>query len=367
MIRLMLVLGFLPWIQGSFQLIKEQKLHGAVAKIENPSFNIESWFQDSFQKSKEEYLNSEFGFRTFFVRLNNQIDFSLFGKVHAKQVVRGKENYFYEYNYIPAYYGLDFIGEEKIESTMKQLKTIQDSLASRNKTFIFVMTASKGQFYPEYFPDSCTYSKSKANYEVYMQKAKDLGVNCIDFNSYFLSLKNNSKYPLYSKYGIHWTHYGACLATDSIIHYIEQNRNMDLPELSWDSVRLEPAHDDDRDIELGLNLLLPFEEQILAYPNARFENVGISQKPSAMAIADSYYWSLFNLNIHEAFSRNEFWYYYYKIYVFGKEGFVVADDLTLNKALKDFDVLILLGTDVNLNSLGWEFIEKAEEQLKIEN
>jgi hypothetical protein len=198
-----------------------------------------------------------------------------------------------------------------------------------------------------------------------VQKAKDIGVNCIDFNSYFLSLKNKSEYPLYSKYGIHWTYYGACLATDSLLHYIKQKRNIDLPELSWDSVKLEPAHDDDRDIELGLNLLMPFEKQILAYPNARFENAEMSQKPSAMVIADSYYWSLFNLNIHEAFSRNEFWYYYYKIYVFGREGFVVADDSSLNKALKDFDVVILLGTDVNLYNFGWQFIEKAEEQLRI--
>ena len=326
LVWILMILWFVPIIQSRFHLITEKKLHGAITKKENPALNPNSWLEGTFQIAKEEYINEEFGFRPFFIRLNNQLEFSLFGKVHAKQVIKGKENYFFEYNYIPAYYGLDFIGEERIEKKLQQLKGIQDTLANHNKTFILIMTASKGQYYPEYFPDSCKNTKSRTNYEVYMRKVKELGINCIDFNSYFLSLKYKTEYPLYSQYGIHWTNYGACLAADSIIHYIEQKRNIDLPELSWDSIKWETGRDDDRDIELGLNLLFSFKEQMLAYPNVRYEAGHENQKPTAMIIADSYYWSLFYLNFFNSFYDTQFWYYYSKIYVPGIEGFITAND-----------------------------------------
>ena len=205
--RMLMVLLFVPWIQASFKLVKVKDLKGAVEKTYNPVLNDRNWFEGRFQNQKEHYLNNEFGFRPSFVRLHNQIDFYLFDKLHANSVIRGKENYLYEYNYIKTYYGLDFIGADSIQNRMKQIKVIQDSLQARNKLFLLVFAASKGQFYPEYFPDSSIRDKKTTNYEMHIKYAAETGVNFIDFNSWILSMKNNAPYPLYTKYGIHWSYY----------------------------------------------------------------------------------------------------------------------------------------------------------------
>lgn len=127
--------ALLPWLQGTFKLIKVKELKGAVEKSYNPILNDRNWFMGRYQDLKEQYLNNEFGFRPSFVRLHNQIDFWLFDKLHAQSVIRGKENYLYEYNYIKTYYGLDYIGADSIRNRMHQIKIIQDSLQARNKLF----------------------------------------------------------------------------------------------------------------------------------------------------------------------------------------------------------------------------------------
>lgn len=360
------VIWFFPLVQSRLHLFEERMLHGAIEKNYNPIFIEKSWFEGRYQNFKEEYLNAQFGFRPFFIRLHNQLEFLLFGKVHAKYVVRGKEDYWFEYNYIKTYYGRDFIGDEKVSHRMKQMKAIQDSLARQYKTFIFVITASKGQFYPEYFPDSCQYPFTRTNYQAYSEQAKELGINFIDFNPPFQKLKNTSKHPLYTKNGIHWTYYGACLAADSLIHFIEKKRKIDLPELSWNSIKQELARNEDRDIELVLNFLFPFKQQVLSYPEVYYQKSAIEHKPSVMVIGDSYYWSLYNLEIFNAFSKHQFWYYYYNIYESQVNGTVIATDSILKKALRDFDVVILLGTDVNLYNLGWGFIESSGKVLENE-
>ncbi len=359
----LLGIWFIPWLQGDFHFIHEARLHGAIETKYNPILDEKAWIEGRFQKYKEDYLNSEFGFRPYFIKLNNQFAYSVLGNVHAKYIVQGKDGYLFEYNYIKAFYGRDFIGENQIDLCLRKVKKIQDSLAQHGKTFLFVVTASKGQYCSEFFPDSSNYAKSISNYEVFSERAKALGINYIDFNSYFLDLKKNATYPLYSKYGVHWTNYGACIAADSIIHYLEQKRNVDMPELFWDSIQYEPARKDDRDIELALNLIFPMKTQMLAYPKVHYESADGKQKPSVMVIADSYYWSLFNLKIFNSFSKNQFWYYYSKIYEDGINGFKMANDTRLKQALDDFDVVLLMGADINLYNIGWGFIDNAEQVL----
>lgn len=357
--RLLLIVLFLPWLQGTFKLIKVKELKGAVEKSYNPILNDRNWFEGRYQHLKEQYLNNEFGFRPSFVRLHNQIDFWLFDKLHAQSVIRGKENYLYEYNYIKTYYGLDYIGADSIRNRMHQIKIIQDSLQARNKLFLLVFAASKGQFYPEYFPDSSIRDKKTTNFEMHIKYAAETGVNFIDFNTWILSMKNKSPYPLYTKYGIHWSYYSACLVADSLLHYIEQKTNRDLPELEWKETEMAAARFDDNDIEKGLNLIIPLSGPKLAYPKIYLDDKGTHSKPKVTVVSDSYYWSLFNMGIGNAFASNAFWYYNFIIYHTGGLPEQIPNERILKKTLRDEDVIIVLATDANLYNLGWGFLENT--------
>ncbi|HEX5625187.1 MAG TPA: hypothetical protein VFX48_04145 [Saprospiraceae bacterium] len=358
--QLILALLFVPWLQSHFEWFEEEPLHGALTEKMNLPLSEDSWLDGRFQKYREEYLNDHFGFRNTAVRIHNQIDFSVFKKVHARSVVIGKENVLFEENYITTYFGRDFIGEEAIRKRMSQLRKIQDSLAVHGKTFLLVFAASKGQFYPEYFPDSCSQTKGSTNYEFHLKLAREYQINHIDFNAWVVEQKEHMEYPWYPKYGIHWSYYAACRVADSLLHYIEAKRHVDMPDLKWNRIRMESARKDDRDIERGMNLLFSLKGPELAYPDIYFESKEGKDKISAMVVADSYFWSLFNLGIGNSFEDLAFWYYQSQVWRPHVEFPEVATPELRKKALRSNDLVILMATDANLYNLGWGFMDFIE-------
>ncbi len=355
--RGLILLLFIPWIQGRLDIIKVKELKGAVEKSYRPILNDASWFDGRFQSRQEHYLNNEFGFRPSFIRLHHQLDYWLFDKLHAQSVIRGKENYLFEYNYIKTYYGLDYIGADSIRQRIHHLKEIQDSLQAQNKLFLLLFASSKGQFYPEFFPDSSRRVKTRTNYEDHIQFAREYGLNYIDFNAWVLSMKANAVYPVYPKYGIHWSYYTACQVADSLLRYLEQKTKRDLPNMKWNSIETSSARFDDNDVEKGLNLLFPLNGPELAYPKIYLDDAA-GPKPKVMVVSDSYYWSLFNMGIGNAFASNAFWYYNFIIYHSGaKLPEEIPNQQILKKSIRDQDIILLMATDANLYNLGWGFIE----------
>ncbi|MBN2273718.1 MAG: hypothetical protein JXK95_05255, partial [Bacteroidales bacterium] len=142
-----------PVFQKHTGIIHEIGLKGAINKPCKPDFSLHDWFEAVFQEKMETYMNESFGLRGYFVRIHNQLAYTFFRKAKANGVIIGKQKYLYEENYIKAYYGLDFIGEESILCRMQHLKYLQDTLEKLNKHIIIVFAAGKGSFYPEYFPD----------------------------------------------------------------------------------------------------------------------------------------------------------------------------------------------------------------------
>lgn len=352
-----LVLLIVPDFQAKFNIIKTTPLKGAITVPENKYFNVKEWFSGNYQEQKEKYLNETFGFRSLFIRINNQLAFSLFSKAKANGVIVGKKNYLYEENYIKAYYGSDFIGLDSISHRMTRLKFIQDTLTKINKNLILVFAAGKGSFYPEYFPDKYKTEKKETNYQNHVDIAKQFGVPFIDFNAFFIKNKSTSKYSLYPRYGIHWSYYGMCLVTDSLIRYIEKDRQIDMPNVFWDKVDLNYPQSTDYDIADGMNLLFKLKSDKMAYPNIQFEKDSGKSKPSVLVVSDSYYWGIFNLGMSKVFSDHHFWFYNKQIYPDSYKSPLETNQVDLKEEISRHDVIIIMATDANLSSLGWGFIE----------
>ena len=114
--------------------------------------------------------------------------------------VKGKNNELYEYDYIRAYTGIDFIGNKVIDKRIRKVKYLQNYLKEKfNIDFILVFEPGKATVIPEniskkYFKDA----RSETNFQSYIENSKKYDVRFIDFNSWFKKLKATSKYPLYS-------------------------------------------------------------------------------------------------------------------------------------------------------------------------
>ena len=355
---------FLPMIQHKFRFCWEKPLYGAYKLSSKPELTKETWFSGKYQEGQDKYIAEHTGFRPDWVRLYNQWNYSLFKKPSAAGIIIGKENYLYEENYIKAYYGIDFLGEEKIQGITRKWKMIQDTLERKGIKLAVVFAPGKASFYPEYIPDKYKrLRKAKTNYEVFKRQFNKHAVTYIDFHDWFESMKKESKYPLFSKTGIHWSAYGQYLVIDSLTKYVSKSCMHNIPHFVLDKIELSDSTQiDDDDIEKGMNLLFDIPDLRLAYPKFHPNRKSKKGDPKVMVISDSFYWGLFNANVsHWLFNDGEFWYYNEQIYPDSYKQETLAKDQDLNKKLEENKVVFIICTDANLSRLGFGFIERAYE------
>lgn len=352
----------LPILQEKTQLIKSKPLKGAFQAEEDINFSLNDWFEGSYSNKKEKYLNENFGFRNLFVRLYNQVQYSLFGESKSNGVIIGKEGYLYEENYILSYLGQDFLGEDQIQYKVEKLKKIVDTLKTKNIDLFVVLAPGKGSFYPEYIPEKYNpFIKKTSNYEIYKNTLMDKKINMLDFYDWFMKMKGSSKYPLFPKTGIHWSKYGELLVADSIIKYINSIRPQQLKSeiIIGDLNHSNKILDTDDDIEQGMNLLFNIKDLEMTYPKFKFKQID-APGLRVLTVADSYYWGLFNYGLStQAFNNGQFWFYNELIYPESYSKNLHVSDINIQKSIEENNIIMLLSTDANLFKFAFGFIDQV--------
>lgn len=358
---IVVLLGFyILMAQAVFHFSNERNLKGSFTPKEKPSFEASSWFTGNYQDSLNDFANENFGFRSFFVRLNNQLEYSLFNNAKANGVIVGKEGYLYEKNYITAYLGEDFVGDSTIAQKISKLEEIQKRLKKRDIDLILVFAPGKASFYPEYIPDQFDRKKTKTNYEGYVNALTNTKINFINLNQWFIELKGKTIAPLYPKTGIHWSRFGELKVGDSILNYIEKIRGINLPKFNFtDTLFSTKTKFTDADIEQGMNLLFDIEDLEMAYPSFNVIRDANTQSTRAMVVGDSYYWGLYNHGFATDFlSNGQFWFYFKEINEIGKEKQLVKN-VDIKNEIQKHNVVILMVTEANLSDFAFGFIESA--------
>jgi hypothetical protein len=335
-------------------------LKGHIEYADYKAFSWPEWFDGSYQKEYDKYLEDHIGLRNLLVRLHNEIDFQLYRKTATPWIIAGKDDYLYEENYIKAYLGQDFIGHDRIDEKSSTIKAVQDELDSLGIELLIVMAPGKASMFPEYIPDRFLKdSVGISNYAAYRNKFHELGIKFIDFNALFIKMKDTSRLPLYHKCGIHWNIYSSGLALDSIVRYFETVRGVDLTEMTFEGIEMsEIPRGNDYDIGDALNLYSRIQDQPMPYPYGLTFNEEGKDKPNLMVIADSYYWTLYN----EPYSHrlwNEHHFRYYDSQLFSKKNPDQAIREISLEELKKFDLVMVLYTEMNLYKLGDSFFDRA--------
>jgi len=357
---IILALLFLPLIQGKFNIITIEKLHRVSPTAEEPSFSIESWFSTDYQSQKEKYFNENFGFRNTAVRLDNQIAYWLFDDARAKGVIVGKDNYLYEEKYINSYINKQSQDKKYISNKTKKIKKIQDTLAALDIDLLMVIAPGKGMYYPEHIPDRYYENElTTNNYIYYVEEFQREKLNLIDANAWFLKIKEEAKYPLIPKLGIHWSHYGGLIAADSIISYIEDKRDVKLPRFVWDEVELsKDSKFTDNDLEKAMNLLFKIPNIEMAYPKVSIDSTDSTTNIKFLTVGDSFFWGIYHVGLPEhIFKNGDFWYYNKKIYSKNQSTSKSVEEVDLQEEVESSQVIMLMFTEANLSGFGWGFIE----------
>lgn len=359
------LLLFSPTIQQKTKYFDLEPLNGSFNNLENPYWSAQDWFEGKYQTEQQDYLNQSIGFRSFLVRLYNQLHYTLYSQARANGVVVGKDDYLYEENYINTYLGKDFIGEDKIIEKVEKLRIISDTLKNKGIDLIVLLAPGKGSFYPEFIPENYhPTNRTTTNYEIYQKEISKAGIHLLDFHTWFRKMKNTSPYPLFPKTGIHWSKYGEILAADSIFKYINSiQEEKKIPQLLIGDIEASiKMRDTDDDIEKGMNLLFEIDDLPMGYAHFQTQNTKHLKKAKVLTVADSYYWGMFNWGFSKnVFNKGQFWFYNKQIYPDSYTTSVNVDDINIIEEVEKNDVVVLLSTDANLCKFAFGFIDQLHD------
>jgi len=366
LILIVIAIISLPAIQKHYHFFKEGNLEGDVVLAENITLNKEDWFSGNYAQTKEKYLNDNLGFHVFFVRLNNQLFYSLFKKANAKDVVAGKDGFLYEMKYLVTHAGLDYIGDKALKSRFIKLKFIQDTLEKKGIHFALLFAPGKATFYPEYIPAPYDVSSLKTNYLKHIEEAKHTGVHFYDFNKLFVQLKSTTKFPLYPQTGTHWSIYGMYVAFDTLSRYMERISSKKLSKFDYSKIQMSyDLRHPDGDIANGMNLLFDLPHFTMAYPIIKWDTTGY-YKPRVLTVSDSYWMGMYFLDLPKnSFSKHEFWYYNKQLFNYDPAGKIYnVADYDLKESVEKNNFVFIMSTEASLKELGWGFIDEVYDMYK---
>lgn len=360
---LIMAILLLPLVQLYVPVIKSAALNGAFHPAPDVELTAARWLDGSYQQGKAQYLNDNICFRPDLIRVNEQIDYSLFNKTSIGWALAGKNGCLFDMQYIHAWNGADYIGDAAICTQLRKLKALQDTLSRLGKTLLLVHTASKAFFYPECIPGYLKPTRQvSTNFSSYIRIGDSLGINQCNINAWFRAMKDTSRELLYTKQGIHWSIYGAGLAGDSMVRSIERQRHIHMPHPQWTNLRHthEPMGSDD-DISRTMNLIWPCAVETFTYGTLACNNDTAKARPSTVYIGDSFTVTLIEEGYFDCVNSSwEFWFYFKTLHKSEDHNKgVPMDHYNWQAAIDSTDCVVLMYNAANLNNLGSGFIDAA--------
>ena len=340
-------------------------LTGLVISDEKPKFSFSDWLNSSYQTSADDYNNDHWAYKEKMVRLNNQFYYRMFNQIRVNGFVIGKDDYVFSESYIFSAFGDDLIKEEKIKSLLKKAKVLQDTLSKKGIDLLLVYAPGKGSSCREFIEDKYKHEFKNTNHSLFVSNSKIIGLNYLDLYTYFDKLKPISPYPLFPKFGHHWSYYGECIAVDTIIKHIEKLHHCDMPSVKWTTIDIvDSARSRDADVLKSMNLFSnPPQNMKLAYPQIQFENDSLKNITRVLTISDSYWYGPVYMGVGQnCFANGQFWYYANRVIPSPKQGEKVEVwELDLKREIESNQVIMILYSDGNLPIFGNNFINDAYE------
>lgn len=355
-----LAVMLLPELQRRFRIFELPPLEGAFEAIKRPDFSAGRFLNGSFQQETERFIEEKVGFRPLLVRIRNQADFSFYNKAHAEGVIIARKGVVIEEDYMLEYLGRLFIGKNTIDKKLDRIKFLQDTLSQKGIRLAIVFAPGKASFHADLIPKRYRpWDKSLSNYDYFTRQCRHLGINHLDLNQYFKDMKSSAAYPLYPKYGTHWSTYGMSLAADTLVKYVESLSGRSLNQLKHGPVELTSnLRDTDFDGGKSMNLLWKPRSGKMAYPRLAFENDSDKHRPMVLVVADSYYWNIYNAGIPKNIFANEaFWYYYRQVYPDFYLDQKTVDQLDIRTEIEKQEVILVMITERFLHTAFWHFTD----------
>ena len=357
---LLWLLLWMPLIQMKTQLFPVKRLEKEPVPPEFPTFTLKSWFNSEFQEKFNPTFEQHIGFRNGLIRFRNQLEYSLFRKANAAGVVVGRNNYLYETDYIRSYTGRDYLGDYFWKQKFARLEQVADTLANLGVRLAVVLEPGKASVYPEYIPPRfLRFRGENTNYAAILREAEHRSVPLLDLNRFFVEAKPASPYPLFPKGGTHWSTGGMVTAADTLLKFIDNRFDFEMPEIEVIQVEMSDSlRDTDDDVVRIMNLMFAPKHPKMGYPEFRLVGGDTTHLPRVLAISDSYYFNFLNAKIPaQAFDNEAFWYYNQTIYPENWSQPTDTSHIDIRREVESMDVVLIMVTERFYHRFDWDFVD----------
>nr|WP_277881543.1 hypothetical protein [Hymenobacter cyanobacteriorum] len=372
LLMLLLALVLLPALQAKLHFFEEKALAGAFTVAPHAEFSWEALRDNSFQTALEHYLEDRIGFRTYLIRLRNQLSFSLFRAVRSSDLLVGEHGVLFQPGPIESYLGHDLLAEDEVRFRVARLHAVQRDLSRHGVHMVYVLAPGKARFQPEDLPARLRAAPGTiTNYDRFVHAMLADSVSLLNLTPVFARWKHTKPYRLFPSGGTHWSGYGATLAADTLLRYLEHIgqvrfpavRTVAPPHLIYNPDSLKGT---DNDLGWTLNLIWPRDVKPLAYRRLAFGPPQPGQtRPSALFVGDSFAWGLmlFSPYMQREFSDDtRFWYYSDAVHlpdsVYHDTG-IKASTLDLKQQIESRQFIVLLFTEHNLGGKEYGFTDRV--------
>ena len=359
---LLLFSRYYPYLHKNFPGLRVAALAGQYERPVLPRLGLSSWFAGTYQKALNQQMKEDPQIRPLAVRSYNELLFQLFHHESHEVLEMGKNGYLFDNTYIETSLGMLYKGDDFLAKQVQNLIAFQNVLREKGKHFLVLLPPSNASIFPEFYPRKYQGIVARKSDRLALSESlEENQIPYIDFQ-YFSTLKNQVPYPLYPKKGLHWSHYGATWAADTLKKQIESLLGTTLPVMSFDQLEVTDklrAPDD----ELGkiLNVLQEVQYDSMAYPQIQYVSDSTTKRPNVLVIGDSYYRVLFDLGIpQELFApESKYWHYFHEVISpRHPNGFPLDKRKELVQgAIDQSEIIIFQASETNVHRLGFGFAE----------
>lgn len=337
-------------------------LSGAEVIPDWEHFSVEGWTNGEFQASTTEVFKKRFQFRPYLIRTHNELLYTLYSTTDT-YVLLGQNNQLFAYDYFPAFRGFERKDSAYWNQNVEKLKWLQDTLATHHIPLLVVIAPNKVRYMPENLPEDLVKTPGDiTDQSQLLYYAKEYGLNVLDLNTWFQSMKDTIQYPLMANTGIHWTGYGSILGFNEILQELTalSDTSFYYMELSEGRMYSDSVLLGDVDLADGLNLWRSLETQDLYYPEVEVIKDG-NLCPDILFVSDSYLWNIINLGLSKELIDPDYSFWYYnKTNYDSTHGEVPVDSLNHWEEMLKRDAVVIMGTESNLKLIPYGLIENLE-------
>lgn len=351
------------------------RLKGVEEDITPPKWNMEALRSGATVKAISDWFDARVGLRSFWVRLDNQIDYSLFRQTAQRgdgtRLVLAPGDWLYERQYIEFATNKSKLAPEECARRVERMRRVEAKLARRGIPLLYVIAPSKASVYPEHIPAEFFREKKPEQIVTSWELGRDYlpnsGVSYIDGPTLYERWKREGVPDLFARSGTHWSYVSALRIWDEIRASLNPRLAHPIPPLQFAPLQAHRPQNNDRDLLDLANLLVsrPYEHPLPKPTMIPQKEVKTADLPRILWVHDSFGWVLIE-ELYESNSARPSNSLYYFATEMKIPGGIATDrkiaEIDWPTYLRDYDAIVLVWTEIayEFDSCGFfEAIDKA--------